>query len=333
MKHRDKLVASFLIILLWSLFLSGCAASNQSVKDAKAGWSKLEQAGQTFGSTGKIFICEYTSKSKLFPSADLEYVALYNDIPSAGKVIIYDTGKVGFDDLYAVFYTSSGVIDETFSYKEWDALYEYYFAIGSSSIYKAAELEKALICISTCNYISGMYNHAYDESEETNKAPGKLESNKWYQFSEKQMSAVSSGSGSNLPSSGKSSGSLSSLISFSGGNTSMLWVPFLSLVIIFVIKYIVARKFEAIAEGKGYTAEQAHPFAMCFWLGIIGMIYVLALPDKKALAVQEEILRELRNQPAPGMAASTPAPAAPAPSFVPGKVVPVTEDKDELPEL
>ena len=44
------------------------------------------------------------------------------------------------------------------------------------------------------------------------------------------------------------------------------------------IEYFVAKKFEEIAFGKGYD-ENEHTFAMCFWLGIIGYLYVIALPD------------------------------------------------------
>ena len=49
--------------------------------------------------------------------------------------------------------------------------------------------------------------------------------------------------------------------------------------------YKIARFFEGIAFMKGYT-EEIHAFAMCFWLGIIGYIYVTALPD---LIMQERL--------------------------------------------
>ena len=60
----------------------------------------------------------------------------------------------------------------------------------------------------------------------------------------------------------------------------LFFVPLVLLLISipFVIKYIVAKKFEKIAFMKGY-GTQIHSFAMCFWLGIVGYIYVLALPD------------------------------------------------------
>ena len=54
---------------------------------------------------------------------------------------------------------------------------------------------------------------------------------------------------------------------------------FLYLVVVLVINYVVARKFEDIAIQKGYK-ESATSFHMCLWLGIIGCLYVIALPDK-----------------------------------------------------
>ena len=58
-----------------------------------------------------------------------------------------------------------------------------------------------------------------------------------------------------------------------------LIVLYLILVVIFlVIQYIVAKKFEKIAFQKGYD-ESVHSCAMCFWLGIVGYLYVVALPN------------------------------------------------------
>ena len=47
------------------------------------------------------------------------------------------------------------------------------------------------------------------------------------------------------------------------------------------LNYLVAKKFEQIAFMKGYGRE-SHPFVMCFWLGIVGYLYVIALPDLNA---------------------------------------------------
>ena len=48
--------------------------------------------------------------------------------------------------------------------------------------------------------------------------------------------------------------------------------------IILYIQWVIAKKFEKIAFQKGYN-EEIHSFAMCFWLGLIGYLYVIALPD------------------------------------------------------
>ena len=47
------------------------------------------------------------------------------------------------------------------------------------------------------------------------------------------------------------------------------------------INYIVAKKFEKIVFDKGYGKE-LKAFHMCFWLGIVGYLYVIALPNKNA---------------------------------------------------
>lgn len=55
------------------------------------------------------------------------------------------------------------------------------------------------------------------------------------------------------------------------------------IVIPFLLLYLnmtIASKFEQIASLKGYGKE-IHSFALCFWLGIIGYLYVAALPDLK----------------------------------------------------
>ena len=115
----------------------------------------------------------------------------------------------------------------------------------------------------------------------------------------------------------------------------MLWAPLITLAVILVINYIVGKKFEEIAVDKGYSVDQTHPFAMCFWLGIIGMIYVLALPNKKAIKVQEDILAELKKQPVKTVTSAPSVTAAPVTVSVPGKVkpVPVAEENEELPDL
>lgn len=64
----------------------------------------------------------------------------------------------------------------------------------------------------------------------------------------------------------------------------MILLMILLLIVFFeaiiYVNYIVAKKFEEIAIQKGYDSE-IHSFAMCFWLGIVGYLYVIALPDLK----------------------------------------------------
>lgn len=53
---------------------------------------------------------------------------------------------------------------------------------------------------------------------------------------------------------------------------------FIPIAIALIINCVFAKKFEEIAFQKGYD-ESIHSFAMCFWLGIVGYLYVIALPD------------------------------------------------------
>lgn len=52
------------------------------------------------------------------------------------------------------------------------------------------------------------------------------------------------------------------------------------IAVILIIQYYVAERFEEVAFLKGYD-ESMHCFAMCFWLGIVGYLYVIALPVKE----------------------------------------------------
>ena len=62
------------------------------------------------------------------------------------------------------------------------------------------------------------------------------------------------------------------------------------LIVIICIDVYVSEKFEKIAYDKGYGKE-AHAFAMCFWLGIIGYLYVIALPDLRQRGVNQENIK------------------------------------------
>ncbi len=81
----------------------------------------------------------------------------------------------------------------------------------------------------------------------------------------------------------------------------MVFILILYLVLILLaifVSYKVAKKFEQIAFAKGQTKE-AHAFEMCFFLGIVGYLYVIALPnanfDIKRLNQQKQIIELLQN--------------------------------------
>lgn len=54
------------------------------------------------------------------------------------------------------------------------------------------------------------------------------------------------------------------------------------LAAVIILNYFIAKKFEAIAFQKGYDVS-IHSFAMCFWLGLVGYLYVIALPNLKMM--------------------------------------------------
>ena len=74
-------------------------------------------------------------------------------------------------------------------------------------------------------------------------------------------------------------------------------ITVLSLVIIaiFVANLVLAYKMSEVAAMKGYGKE-IHAWAWCFWLGIIGYIYVLSLPDKVTQSQNQQIIELLKNQ-------------------------------------
>lgn len=72
-------------------------------------------------------------------------------------------------------------------------------------------------------------------------------------------------------------------------------IGILILIILFVYFFInscIGGQFQDAAFAKGYDTS-AHAFGMCFWLGIIGCIYVAALPDLIAREQREKIINAL----------------------------------------
>lgn len=52
----------------------------------------------------------------------------------------------------------------------------------------------------------------------------------------------------------------------------------LTLVVVLVISWLVAGRFDEIAQMKGQPPKKY--FWWCFWLGMIGWAMVIALPDR-----------------------------------------------------
>lgn len=50
------------------------------------------------------------------------------------------------------------------------------------------------------------------------------------------------------------------------------------LAILIYIDYLIATEFDNIAEQKGYSESNKY-FWYCFWLGIVGYLMVIALPN------------------------------------------------------
>ena len=81
------------------------------------------------------------------------------------------------------------------------------------------------------------------------------------------------------------------------------WIVAIAIAII--ILCFVASKMCEVASSKGYEPAKKHIFAICFWLGIFGYFYVLALPDlklRKLLGEKEEtenVDKESKNDSSP----------------------------------
>ncbi len=61
-------------------------------------------------------------------------------------------------------------------------------------------------------------------------------------------------------------------------------VSVIIFIVLVLVNYNMAQNMQSVVEKKGYTDVRV--VAMCFWLGIIGYLYVIALPDlelRKAL--------------------------------------------------
>lgn len=65
----------------------------------------------------------------------------------------------------------------------------------------------------------------------------------------------------------------------------------LVLIVVLIFQAIWAAYMADAAEKKGY--KDIHAFAICFWLGPIGYLYILALPDKNLQNKMDSVLHLL----------------------------------------
>lgn len=69
---------------------------------------------------------------------------------------------------------------------------------------------------------------------------------------------------------------------------------FIIALIALSINLLFAALMNSVAVNKGY--ENSHAFALVFFFGVFGMLYVIALPDMKAREQMEDILAVLLDQ-------------------------------------
>lgn len=67
------------------------------------------------------------------------------------------------------------------------------------------------------------------------------------------------------------------------------------LAVYFILCAIFASKMQSVAALKGYGID-AHAWAMCFWLGILGGIYVIALPDLIQQKQNQQLIELLKEK-------------------------------------
>lgn len=74
----------------------------------------------------------------------------------------------------------------------------------------------------------------------------------------------------------------------------MKYLFILSVVIAIVIQAIFATFMKKVAVRKGY-GDDIHAWAMCFWLGLFGGIYIIALPDLILQSQNQRIIELLKE--------------------------------------
>ncbi len=99
----------------------------------------------------------------------------------------------------------------------------------------------------------------------------------------------------------------------------------IAIVAMLIVNWLVAKRMEEIVFLKGYGKE-IHSFALCFWLGIIGYIYVLALPDLTQRKLMEQLLaKDAPQKPQPEKPLKSDTPVEPRCLFCNQQAEPLTK--------
>ncbi len=73
------------------------------------------------------------------------------------------------------------------------------------------------------------------------------------------------------------------------------WWIILAVVIAVCVNAVGAFFMRNAAIEKGY-GDDIHAWAVCFWLGIFGYLYVIALPDKILQSQNQQIIDLMRGE-------------------------------------
>ncbi len=69
----------------------------------------------------------------------------------------------------------------------------------------------------------------------------------------------------------------------------------ITIAVLLMINLIIAGIMASTAQRKGY-GDEVHAFAACFFLGIFGALYVIALPDKVVQEQNRKIIMLLQDK-------------------------------------
>ena len=93
----------------------------------------------------------------------------------------------------------------------------------------------------------------------------------------------------------------------------LILVDLIGIVIALILAHYIAKQFHAVATDKGYPEKKY--YHICFWLGLIGYLLVIALPDRNRDQVRK--LETEQDRPSMPVRQVTNAPAEDLPDFEP----------------